>query len=69
MIAFTILGLLVFWWVCFWIGYGLVPAVQLTCAAWAVWLIGREAEHLMAVFLATHQAPAPSQGQQENGNG
>ena len=52
MIAFTILGLLVFWIWCFQIGYHLIPAINISRSAMAVWLIGRKADRLIAVLAA-----------------
>lgn len=50
MIVFTIIGLLWFWNLCFWIGYGLIPAVHVVRAELAVLLFGHEAERVMAIF-------------------
>lgn len=52
MIAFTALGLLVFWIWCFELGYHLEPTFHAVRAMLAVWLIGREVEALLAVFAA-----------------
>ncbi|HEY0915675.1 MAG TPA: hypothetical protein VGE22_12460 [Solimonas sp.] len=55
MIVFTIIGVLWFWMLCFEIGYGLIPACRVLRAGVAVWLLGREAESLMAIFAAAHR--------------
>lgn len=52
MIAFTILGLLVFWLWCFAAGYHLVPTFHAVRAMLAAWLLGCEVENLVAIFAA-----------------
>lgn len=53
MIVFTIIGLLVFWVWCFQIGYSLIPTYMVVRAGWAVFLFGREAEHVIAILAAS----------------
>jgi hypothetical protein len=50
MIAFTAIGLLWFWLLCFEIGYALIPTFRAVRAAWALWLFGRQVEHAINIF-------------------
>lgn len=59
MIAFTILGLLVFWAWCFQFGYWLAFAAQVGSTFFALWLLDRKVGRDIAAFareIAAYQA-------------